>query len=145
MRLSVLFENDAFIVIDKPTGLLSIPDRFGIEISVKEILRQQFGNIFTVHRLDKDTSGYAQGATGRDPHQRLRMAVVDPTRLPGKPARTDIACLDQSDEACLVRCTLHTGRTHQIRVHMAHLGHPLLGDGLYGGAWGLRYNGPALP
>ena len=45
MRLSVLFENDAFIVIDKPSGLLSIPDRFGIDISVKEILRQQFGNI----------------------------------------------------------------------------------------------------
>ena len=57
MRLSVLFENDAFIVIDKPSGLLSISDRFGVDISVKEILRQQFGNIFTVHRLDKDTSG----------------------------------------------------------------------------------------
>jgi len=70
---------------------------------------------------------------GRDPKNRLRMAVVDLDRLPGKTARTTFDCLDQNDEACLVRCTLHTGRTHQIRVHMAHIGHALLGDGLYGG------------
>ncbi len=72
-------------------------------------------------------------AIGRDPQNRLRMAVVDLARLPGKTARTTLDCLDQNEEACLVRCTLHTGRTHQIRVHMAHVGHPLLGDPLYGG------------
>ena len=72
-------------------------------------------------------------AIGRDPANRLRMAVVDLTRLPGKTARTSFECLDQNEQACLVRCTLHTGRTHQIRVHMAHIGHPLLGDSLYGG------------
>ena len=73
-------------------------------------------------------------AVGRDPRQRLRMAVVDLTRHSGKDARTDIECLASSADACLVRCRLHTGRTHQIRVHMAHRGHALLGDALYGGS-----------
>ena len=72
-------------------------------------------------------------AIGRDPANRLRMAVVDLARQPGKTARTTLECLDENGQACLVRCTLHTGRTHQIRAHMAHIGHPLMGDGLYGG------------
>lgn len=70
---------------------------------------------------------------GRDPRNRLRMAVVDMERTPGKPARTDIELLQKCDQGCLVRCTLHTGRTHQIRVHMASIGHPLVADELYGG------------
>ena len=70
---------------------------------------------------------------GRDPRNRLRMAVVDLDKNPGKPARTDIELLQNCDQACLVRCTLHTGRTHQIRVHMASIAHPLVADSLYGG------------
>jgi len=70
---------------------------------------------------------------GRDPRNRLRMAVVDLDKAPGKTAQTDIFFLAQAPSACLVHCVLHTGRTHQIRVHMASLGHPLLGDAVYGG------------
>jgi len=70
---------------------------------------------------------------GRDPRNRLRMAVVDLDRNSGKTAMTDISLIDNQDKYCLVRCKLHTGRTHQIRVHMAALGHPLVSDAVYGG------------
>jgi 23S rRNA pseudouridine1911/1915/1917 synthase len=70
---------------------------------------------------------------GRDPRNRLRMAVVDLQSSSGKTAKTDIIHLGSSGDYCLVRCILHTGRTHQIRVHMASLGHSLVADTVYGG------------
>jgi len=75
-----------------------------------------------------------EGAIGRDPRNRLRMAVVDLQRHPGKPARTTFELLHNCAQGCWLRCTLHTGRTHQIRVHAASIGHPLVADALYGGA-----------
>jgi 23S rRNA pseudouridine1911/1915/1917 synthase len=72
---------------------------------------------------------------GRDPQARVRMAVVAPPA--GRPARTHVQRIAafrlEGQEVALVECRLETGRTHQIRVHLRHLGHPLLGDALYGG------------
>lgn len=81
---------------------------------------------------------------GRDPKNRLRMAVVDMHRNPGKTAVTDITLLNGNNQYCLVECKLQTGRTHQIRVHMAALGHPLVSDGLYGGCMVAGLNRQAL-
>jgi 23S rRNA pseudouridine1911/1915/1917 synthase len=70
-----------------------------------------------------------EAPVGRDPGSRLRMAVVPS----GKPARTDVTRLGVVDSVTALRCKLHTGRTHQIRVHLSHKGFPLVGDMLYGG------------
>jgi 23S rRNA pseudouridine1911/1915/1917 synthase len=69
----------------------------------------------------------AVGPIGRDPRNRLRMAVVDG----GRPARTRFQVVERRGGHTLLRCELETGRTHQIRVHLAALGHPIAGDDLY--------------
>ena len=73
--------------------------------------------------------GTLEFALGRDPNDRKRRAVI----ADGRPARTDYELSASSNGASRLRLSLHSGRTHQIRVHLAHIGHPVLGDELYGG------------
>lgn len=75
-------------------------------------------------------SGTIDTHIGRNPNDRQKMAVLPPPA--GKHAVTDYRVLNTLGMSSLVECTLHSGRTHQIRVHMKHLGHPLLGDATYG-------------
>ncbi len=203
IRLDVLYEDEALIVIDKPAGLVVHPAAGHWTGTLVNALIAHCGDSLSgiggvrrpgiVHRLDKDTTGVMVAAKtdaahralaaqfadhgregdflrrylalvwgvpsprkgvieaniGRHPTNRLKMAV---SRNGGRIAITDYnvnKTLGQVTKSratplvSLVECTLKTGRTHQIRVHMAHIGNPILGDALYAG--GFRSKTRALP
>ena len=131
-----------FIVLIKDTsGLLLIaktPD-------AKTNLGKQFFNK-TTHRSYvalvwgnfTENEGRVEGNIGRDPKDRLRMKVFSPNSGIGKPAVTHYKVLERFGYTTLIECVLETGRTHQIRAHMKHIGHPLFGDERYGGTEILR-------
>jgi 23S rRNA pseudouridine1911/1915/1917 synthase len=107
-------------------------------IAAREVARQY---VALAHRAwAGPRTRQVEAPIGRDPRNRLRMAVVES----GKPAVTAFELLQDAAAGCWVRATLQTGRTHQIRVHMAHIGHPLVGDELYGGAAGASLSRQAL-
>ena len=85
-----------------------------------------------------EDEGRIEGNIGRDPKDRLRMAVFPPSSDIGKPAVTHYRVLERYGYTTLVECRLETGRTHQIRAHMKHIGHPLFADERYGGCEILR-------
>ena len=125
--------------LDKDTsGLMVVArtrnamDRLVAMISARQVTRQYLA---LAHRSwQGPAERHIVAPVGRDPRNRLRMAVVDLLRNAGKPAGTVVRLLQPAEAGCAVLCTLETGRTHQIRVHMAHIGHPLVADPLYGGA-----------
>ena len=98
---------------------------------VRSIAAREVGRIYWALAMGSVTWAEMtiDAPVGRDPAQRLRMAVIGS----GKAARTDVTRLGCAEGVSALRCKLHSGRTHQIRVHLAHRGHPLVGDVLYGG------------
>lgn len=165
--LEIIFENDDVVVLNKPAGLLSIPDRMQTAVSLKDMLLEKYGQIFTVHRIDRDTSGIILFAKHEAAHRFFskafeeRMVEKDYRGLVlgvppasgtvdapisehpvhkgtmvvhrnGKPAVTDYTLVEAYKNFSLVEFRIHTGRTHQIRVHCKNIGHPLACDELYG-------------
>jgi 23S rRNA pseudouridine1911/1915/1917 synthase len=167
-KIEILQETENWVAVNKPAGLLSIPDREGKEPSLKNFLLAKYGSIFTVHRIDRDTSGVIVFAKNEKAHKHLSAQFEDRTTVKmytglvlgipavpkgsidspiaehpagnskmiihrkGKPSLTDYEVVEELPPFSLVRFQLHTGRTHQIRVHMQSMGHPLVCDSLYG-------------
>lgn len=128
--------------IDKDTsGLLVVaktPDaktKLGLQFFNKTTHRSYnalvWGNV-------KDDEGRIEGNIGRDPKDRLRMAVFAPDSGIGKPAVTHYRVIERFGYVTLIECILETGRTHQIRAHMRSIDHPLFADERYGGMEILR-------
>lgn len=173
--LNILHQDHELLLVDKPSGLLSVPGK-GAHLADCLIARIQavFADALLVHRLDRDTSGvmvfamsvHAQRHLGLQFEKRMMKKtyvarvyghvaeregrvdlplIVDWPNRPrqhvnhetGKQAITDWRVMRYEEHATRLRLTPQTGRSHQLRVHMLEIGHPILGDGFYA-------TGPAL-
>lgn len=165
----VMFEDSELLIINKPSGLLSVPGRGSDkQHSLTNLLNAEYGEVFVIHRLDMDTSGMIVFAKTPQAQKSLSQQFQNrqtqkhyhalcagklstdsgEIKLPmrcdwlnrpqqmvdfvyGKFAHTKWRCLTQYPENFLVELTPITGRSHQLRLHMKSLGHPILGDNLY--------------
>ena len=168
LKDSIIAETENWVAINKPSGLLSIPDRLGKDSSLKVLLKEKYGDIFTVHRIDRDTSGLIIFAKNENAHKYLSkqfedrqtkkiyqgLVIGSPAassgsieakimehpalngtmiiHAKGKEALTDYEVLEDFGIFSFLQFRIHTGRTHQIRVHMKDLGYPIVCDPLYG-------------
>ena len=130
--------------IDKDTsGLLMVAkNAFSRENLEKQLAQKTNKRLYLaiVHGNFSEKSGTIEAPIGRDHYNRKKMAVVEN----GKNAVTHFTVLEQFQKFSLIRCQLETGRTHQIRVHLAYIGHPVAGDPLYGPHHTLKGNGQFL-
>ncbi len=167
-KIPVLFEDNHLLMINKPAGILTIPDRYRPELpNLLDHFNHQYPSIFIVHRLDKETSGVMVLAKQPEAHQILNrqfekrvvekyyLAILDGQLSPevgqidlpiapgaqpgkmvvhkkGKSALTTYETIEQFNRFTLVRARIHTGRTHQVRVHFQAIGFPLAVDAVYG-------------
>ncbi len=167
--LNIIFQDDDILVLDKPSGLLSVAGRLDIhKDSLQTRVQSVFPTALVVHRLDMSTSGIMLMALNKESHRRLsrqfqdrqvskrylaRVFGVPSTEsgsvdLPlicdwlnrpkqkvdfeqGKASLTHWKLLDSNGQTSLIELEPVTGRSHQLRVHMQHLGHPILGDKFY--------------
>lgn len=164
----ILFEDDFLIALNKPAGLLVLPHRSKPEPNLKQILENKYGEIWMVHRLDRETSGVLLVAKDANTHRLLNIDFQNKqvektywTLVNGKPnppsATITLKIAESQSEKgtyitspagaeavthyqtiknyrlfSLLSIQLETGKTHQIRVHMKVIGHPLAVDPIYG-------------
>jgi 23S rRNA pseudouridine1911/1915/1917 synthase len=149
-QFEILKITDEFVAVNKPAGMPTQPTRDRKQHSLEELLRVQFRSIFLVHRLDTGTSGVVLFARTRETAARLSelfagrsmrkiyLARIDgsiekeitiDSPIGGKDALTIVRPLADG----LIEAEIRTGRTHQIRIHLASIGRPVLGDRRYGG------------
>jgi 23S rRNA pseudouridine1911/1915/1917 synthase len=168
-KQEIIFENENLVAVNKPSGLLTIPDRHDEMLnSLYKSLQQQYEKIFIVHRLDRETSGLILFAKDEATHKFLsqlfeqrnvekyylgiiqgqlqnKKGIIDEpimehpvkkgmmvVHAKGKPSVTEYEVQEEYGIYSLVKFQIHTGRTHQIRAHMKHLGHPIACDEMYG-------------
>lgn len=119
--------------LDRDTsGLLVVAKHDRAHLALQEMVKDRRlhrSYLTLVHGVPASRQGTVEAPVGRDPRDRKRMAV---TSFGGRPSLTHFQVLEEWDRACLLHVELVTGRTHQIRVHLSYIGHPVAGDRVYG-------------